>query len=81
MVYPELVHLYIDNHWKAWGEALGTLTYLNDVLLEHMHPFAGKAETDAVYDAANAPEMYDADSLAYTKFVQDELPELVKRLG
>lgn len=81
MVYPELVHLYIDNHWKAWGEALGTLTYLPDVFLEHMHPFAGKAETDRVYEDANTDERYDKDREAYHKFVEQELPKLVKRLG
>lgn len=81
MVYPELTHLYIDNHWKAWGEALGTLTYLDDVLLEHMHPFAGKAKTDAVYDAANSPDMYSKDGQTFEKFVKTELSELVKRIG
>ena len=81
MVYPELTHVYIDNHWKAWGEALGTLSYLPDVLLEHMHPYAGKAEHDAVYDEANSTAMYSADSQAYENFVHKELPGLVSRLG
>ena len=80
MVYPELVHLYIDNHWKAWGEALGTLTYLPNVHLEHMHPFAGKAETDDVYEAANAPDMYTKDGQAFMKFIEWELGPLTERV-
>lgn len=81
MVYPELVHLYIDNHWRAWGEALGTLTYLEDISMEHMHPFAGKGENDKVYTDANTPDLYLKDSEACANFVEKELPELVKRLG
>jgi hypothetical protein len=81
MVYPPLVHLYIDNHWKAWGEALGTLTYLDDVLLEHMHPFAGKGPNDAVYEKANSPEMYTEDKRSFDHFVKWGLPQLVERLG
>lgn len=81
MVYPELTHLYIDNHWKAWGEAINSITYVPEVLLEHMHPFAGKAETDKVYEDANADHMYDKDRAAFEKFTREELPELVKRLG
>lgn len=77
MVYPELIHLYIDNHWKVWGEALGTLTYLPGIYLEHMHPFAGKAETDAVYEAANHPDMYSSDGQAFHRFVEEELERLV----
>ena len=61
MVYPTLTHLYIDNHWKAWGEAPDTLKYLDDVYLEHMHPFAGKAESDETYEKANSPELYSKD--------------------
>lgn len=81
MVYPKLTHLYIDNHWKAWGEALGTLKYLEDVHLEHMHPFAGKAENDKVYEDANTPLMYSKDGQAFEQFVKRELPKLVKRLA
>jgi hypothetical protein len=76
MVYPELTHLYIDNHWKALGEHLGTLRYLPDVYLEHMHPFAGKASSDETYEKANSDEMYHKDGAAFTKFLLEELPNL-----
>jgi len=80
MVYPELTHLYIDNHWKAWGEALDSLVYLPDVYLEHMHPFAGKSDSDATYERANHPDMYTKDGEAYSRFITDELNKLVTRV-
>jgi hypothetical protein len=49
MVPPGLQHMYLDNAWKEWGERSGSLTYLADVVIEHMHPHAGKAEGDETY--------------------------------
>lgn len=80
MVYPEFTHLYIDNHWKALGEALGTLKYLPHVYLEHLHPYAGKAEMDATYEAANSPDMYSKDGQIFERYVRDVLPAEIKRL-
>ncbi len=80
MVYPELVHLYIDNHWKIWGEELGTLRYLEHIMLEHMHPFAGKAQTDEVYEEANHPDMYTKDGQAYMNFIEWEIGPLLERV-
>lgn len=79
MVYPPLTHLYIDNHWKALGEALGTLRYLPDVYLEHMHPYASKAEMDDVYEAANHPDMYTRDGQAFQYYVDTILERDVRQ--
>lgn len=73
MVHPYFKHLYIDNHWKALGEELGTLTYLDDVHMEHMHPFAGKAADDETYRTANSPEQYSEDGKAYQRWEMFEL--------
>lgn len=61
MVPTGMVHLYLDNAWKALGEALGTLVYRPDVVIEHMHPLVGKGVQDATYDLANAPAHWVAD--------------------
>lgn len=45
---PPLVHLWIDNFWRELGEATH-LEYLPDVIIEHIHPAAGKAEHDPGY--------------------------------
>jgi hypothetical protein len=72
MVPPNMKHLYLDNFWKKLGEDLGALTYLEDVIVEHMHPVAGKAEWDEGYREVNAQEVYSADALAYKNYIESE---------
>jgi hypothetical protein len=81
MVPPNMRHLYLDNFWKKLGEDLGSLTYLEDVIIEHMHPVAGKAAWDEGYVAVNADEVYSADALAYRNYIGSEAYEvLLKKL-
>lgn len=71
MCPPNQVHLYLDNFWKMLGTALDTLTYLPGVIIEHVHPAAGKAEMDAGYQEANAPAQDQADKTAWLRFLDD----------
>jgi hypothetical protein len=81
MVPPNMKHLYLDNFWKKLGEDLGALTYLEDVIVEHMHPVAGKAEWDEGYREVNAQEVYSADALAYKNYIESEAYQvLLKKL-
>jgi len=43
------VHLFLDDWWKRLGLDLGNLRYLPDVVIEHLHPAAGKARPDQRY--------------------------------
>ena len=79
MVPPNMKHLYLDNFWKKLGEDLGSLTYLDDVIVEHMHPVAGKAEWDEGYKEVNAQEVYSFDALAYQNYIQSEAYEALKK--
>jgi len=79
MVPPKMKHLYLDNFWKKLGQDLGALTYLDHVIVEHMHPIAGKAEWDEGYKEVNATEIYAFDALAYQNYIQSEAYELLKR--
>lgn len=63
-----LRHLYIDNFWKELGEQLGALRYLPDVVIEHLHPAAGKAAMDDRYRAVNAPEVDDGDRADWLEY-------------
>lgn len=65
MALPALGHLYVDDHWLALGRAMGKITYRDDVVIEHMHPSAGKAPTDDQYRRVNSPERFEADRDAY----------------
>jgi hypothetical protein len=62
---PGCQHLYLDNAWKFYGESLGTLRYLPDVIVEHLHFLAGKAPKDALYAEVNHTSMYDHDRVAF----------------
>jgi len=81
MVTPTLIHLFADNYWKALGQALGTLTYLDHVNMEHMHPFAGKASDDNTYQEANSGEVWQHDELSFKYYVQNQLAIDVEHLS
>lgn len=71
---PEgMLHLWLDNVWKTIGEAT-KLRYLPDVIVEHMHPIAGKSEWDEGYARNNADEVFEADRLRYEDWKVNELP-------
>jgi hypothetical protein len=62
---PALVHLCLDLCWLDWGKRLGRITYLPDVVVEHLHPAAGKAVLDQGYEECNSPEQVSSDAEAY----------------
>jgi hypothetical protein len=69
MCPPGLEHLYLDNFWKELGQRLGNLKYLPDVIIEHLHPLAGKAEVDAGYQYSLASTTLDSDGRKYAEFL------------
>jgi hypothetical protein len=80
MALPGLVHLYVDNAWLELGRAAGVLGYLPDIVIEHMHPGAGKADWDAGYAEANAPELDAADKAVFERWRTEQLAADVQRL-
>jgi len=56
LALPYSWHLWVDDAWKALGAASGTLRYLPEDIVEHMHPAVGKAELDDTYRS-----VYDGD--------------------
>jgi hypothetical protein len=70
MAPPSLIHLYMDNFWRDMGNELGSLRYLPDVILEHMHYSAGKSIPDFTYLEANAREMFQRDANSYQDYVR-----------
>lgn len=80
MAPPTLTHLFVDNYWRDLGEGAGCLHYLPDVVVEHVHPFAGKAPMDGGYARVNAHAMYRADSVAYAAYVVDHLADDIAKV-
>jgi hypothetical protein len=60
-----LVHLCLDLVWLDYGRGMGRITYLDDMVIEHLHPANGKAEVDQGYEECNSTEQVSADSTAY----------------
>jgi hypothetical protein len=73
MAPPALTHLYVDNAWLVWGNSLGRLRYLKDVIVEHRHPLAGKAMWDENYQRVNSGEVAEHDRLVFEAYVRDGL--------
>jgi hypothetical protein len=68
MAPPALTHLFVDDFWRDLGRAADCLRYLPEVVVEHLHPIAGKAEWDEGHKRVNAASMYAADRVAYTRY-------------
>lgn len=85
MVPAGLVHLYIDNAWMLWGQTLGRLIYVPNVVIEHMHPNANKAQFDEQYVEVNSPALDRSDNGRYDRYVQSRFVErdapLLRKLG
>ena len=85
MAPPKLVHLYMDNYWMILGSRLGSLWYFDKVIIEHLHPVAGKAQWDEGYVEANADEVGNADRAELHRYMEEdfagELEKITKALG
>lgn len=78
---PGFWHLYVDNTWRDMGTSLDRITYLDNVIIEHMHPAAGKAEFDSGYKHVNSRMMVKHDEQEYKRWKRVDFPkelELVK---
>lgn len=80
MVPPGLGHLFLDNVWLNWGQALNRIGYLDDVIIEHLHPAAGKADTDEGYERVNAPAQYERDGEAFRRYMDGRFHDDVTKL-
>lgn len=80
MVPAPVEHLYCDNAMISLFHNARAMAYLPWVLIEHMHPFAGKASTDAQYGRFNSPAQYDRDQAAYEGWCRNDLPEQLRML-
>jgi len=80
MMLPSCEHMYVDAAVLALGKAADRIVYRPDVVIEHLHPYAGKADMDASYRQSNAPERYAADRAAYEAWKRDGLAADVAQL-
>lgn len=72
MAPPKLVHLFMDNYWMSLGKRLGTLWYFDKVIIEHLHPVAGKVAWDEQYMEANSTEVSNGDRDEFLRYVKED---------
>lgn len=77
---PRLQHLYADNFWLDLGRGLGRIRYLPDVIIEHLHPGAGKAEHDEGYEFSGSFQLDQKDKKIYCDYLAEELADDVVRV-
>lgn len=83
MCEPSMTHFSIDNVWKDLGEGAGCLAYVPTVIIEHLHPCAGKAPVDQTHRDAGFNMPDHPDSAAYHAWRRDRMAAdiaTVKRL-
>lgn len=82
---PEQIHMFLDNFWKVVGERLDSIFYFDDVIVEHLHAYAGKSELDEMYLSVNNPEVAGYDGKKYGEYIygawESDLVKLKSTLG
>jgi hypothetical protein len=80
MTLPRLKHLYADNFWLDFGNALGKIKYLPDVVIEHLHPAAGKAQHDIGYEFSGSFSLDCEDRNTYEQYIKEDLEGDVRKV-
>jgi predicted O-methyltransferase YrrM len=77
MVPAPVEHMYCDNSILELFTLAGAVRHLPEVRIEHMHPYAGKADSDEQYKRVNGREQMHRDRVAYQKWRAKEAPAQV----
>lgn len=80
MAPPVLTHLWVDNFWMALAGGADCLRYLPGVVVEHIHPVAGKAQWDENYQRVNSSAMYAHDRVAFEVYCRDRLADDIAKV-
>jgi hypothetical protein len=81
MVPDQLSHLYTDTYWLELGKKLNKITYLPEVIVEHMHPGAGKAHVDVGYAYSGSASLDLSDRSIFEGIIEPlVIPEDVKKI-
>jgi hypothetical protein len=65
---PQFGSQFVDNVWLAWGRAIG-IRFLDQVVIEHLHPGVGKAPMDPTYERNHA--LHAQGQAAYQRYLSD----------
>jgi hypothetical protein len=68
MAHPSMHHWFIDNVWADLGRAAGCLAYLDDVIVEHLHPNIRPDVTKSDGTYHDAARHFNSDLAKYQRW-------------
>lgn len=72
---PGVGHLFLDDWWLRVGKVTH-LAYRDDVIIEHLHPDAGKAPDDETYARGGRNyAVWSRDETAFDRYLHDRGPD------
>ena len=71
MAHPSFKHTFIDNYWGDLAKGIGKYYYCPEVIIEHRHLLAGKAEPDDNYRYSMSQKAWIYGQTAYNNWVQN----------
>jgi len=77
---PIFTHLCSDNSIMSIGHGLNRIKYLENVVIEHLHPFSGKSQWDDLYRTVNSENMNKKDREAWHNWSQNIYPHEIEKL-
>lgn len=80
MVPAPVEHMYCDNSMMALFGGAGAMRHLPEVRIEHMHPYAGKADTDAQYKRVNHRDQMNRDRASFNAWYRSGLADDIVKI-
>lgn len=80
VMLPACQHMYVDNVVLELGRETGRIVYCPGVVVEHMHPVAGKAQWDSSYKESNSARQYSRDLAAFEEWKAAGLADDAKKV-
>jgi hypothetical protein len=75
---PSIQHMYVDLAWLAWGKATG-MTFVPDVIIEHMHFLEQKAPMDESYQLSR--QLVGSDLAALQDYLAKRVNRDIRRIS
>lgn len=69
---PCFCQLYADNAWGEICKRIGNIEYLSDVVIEHIHPNAGKRPMDELTAAMNSADKYSESAAIFERYMSSD---------
>lgn len=80
MAPPQLFHMFVDNFWLALGRSTGSIRYLPDVVVEHMHPVNGKSDWTEGHKRVNSAEVFRRDEETFRAYLRNDFDADVRKV-